>query len=146
MNTLQLSWLYSCILHLLVTSAKWIRNIQAAAKVNIFWLNLKEGWPSTAKSWTSSLSTILEDLRELTEGRKLLPTQLLQLNHLSNYSSISKELKYQKDSLPYSLHMPVVRRNTGSSKTNSDFMKAVSLNPNFLPHINGMIGIFPLRV
>jgi len=137
---LQLSWLHSYILHRLDASFKRTRNIQAAAKVNVFWLNLKEWWPFFCRKLNKQFEDYSGKPEVATAGRNLLSIQLLQQSHPGTSSNICKELQYQTDALPHSLKASVVSRNTESSWTNSDF----SLNPNFHQHINGTIGIFPL--
>lgn len=117
-------------------------NIQTAAKVSIFWLNLKEWWPFFVTTWMSTLSTIPEILRELL-GVELYCPFIYYSKIIWAPTQISiKNCSITTTLFTHSLKASIVCRNTESSRSNSE--KAWSLNLNFLQHINGMISVFPL--
>lgn len=116
-------------------------NIQTAAKVSIFWLNLKEWWPFFCNNLNEYFEHYSGNPAGVTGSKTLLPIHLLQQNHLGTCSNISKELHNLRATLfTHSLKASIVCRNTESSRSNAE--KALSLNLNFLQHINGMISVF----
>lgn len=114
MNTLQLSWLRSYILHLLIASFRWMRNIQAAAKVNVFWLNLKKRWPFFffCKKPSKQLNTILKNLRELLGVGIYCPFSCYNKTVWAplQISAENDNDRHYKGSIPHSLRAFVVRR------------------------------------
>lgn len=135
---------YIHIFYIFLMQASNKCNIQTAAKVSIFWLNLKEWWPFFLTTWMSTLSTIPEILQELL-GVELYCPFIYYIKIIWAPTQISiKNCSIRTTLFTHSLKASIVHRNTESSRTNSDLEKAWSLNLNFLQLINGMISVFPL--
>lgn len=116
-------------------------NIQTAAKVSIFWMNLKEWWPFFATTWMNTLSTTPEILQE-SLGVELYCPFIYYYKIIWAPAQISvKNCRIRTTLFTHSLKAFVARRNTESSRSNSE--KTWSLNLNF-QHINGMISVSSL--